>query len=157
MKITQLCYASRRVESEENLLEEIREILIKSRKSNEEKDICGVLYYAKGYFFQCLQGECENIMALYNKIIEDDRHNQIKIVQQKSIQKKCFSMWSMKYVNSTSEINSFFESQGICGFKPHEVSEEMIDEFLNIILMHSEFKIDNINKGFMNRGYSNYF
>lgn len=157
MKITQLCYASKRVESEENLLEELREILVKSRSNNEKNDICGVLYYAKGYFFQCIQGEYENIMALYNKIRKDDRHNQIKLVQHKSIQERCFYKWSMKYVNSNSELNSFFENQGICSFQPHEVSEKMIDEFLSIILNYVEAEPTGLAQGFMKRGYTGYF
>ena len=83
MKITQLCYASKRIESEYTLLDDLREILVKSRQYNEEQNICGVLYYAHGYYFQCIQGEYEPIMNLYHKIIKDNRHNEIKLVQHK--------------------------------------------------------------------------
>lgn len=157
MKITQLCYASKRIESEYTLLDDLREILVKSRQYNEEQNICGVLYYAHGYYFQCIQGEYESIMNLYHKIIKDNRHNEIKLVQHKSIEKKCFSHWSMKYVQPNTTLDNFFINSGMNSFQPFEVTEKIIDEFLSIITQQSQIPKEINNQGFMNRGYSSYF
>lgn len=116
-----------------------------------------MLYYAQGYFFQCIQGEYEIIIALYNKIIKDNRHNQIKLIQHKSIDKKCFSKWTMKYVNQNTNLNKYFLDEGLKGFQPHKLSEKMIDNFLNIILNEAESTPSMRIQGFMNRGYIGYF
>lgn len=157
MKITQLCYASKRIENEYTLLEDLREILVKSRDFNSKYDICGVLYYAHGYYFQCIEGEYDTIISLYNKIIKDSRHNEIKLVQHKSIEKKCFSKWSMKYVQQNTKLDHFFIKSGINSFQPFEITEKMIDEFLWVIIQQSQIEKEIINQGFMNRGYSSYF
>lgn len=157
MKIIQLCYASKRVDHGNDLLDDLREILIKSRLYNKEKNICGVLYYAHGYYFQCIQGEAESIIELYSKIIKDYRHNEIKLIQNKLIEKKCFNKWAMKYVQPNTKLNNFFITSGFNCFRPHKVNEKIMDDFLNIILEQVESKSEVSNQGFMSRGYSHYF
>ena len=157
MKITQLCYASKRIESEYTLLDDLREILVKSRYYNAKNDICGVLYYAHGYYFQCLQGKYESILAFYHKIIQDTRHGEIKLIQHKSIEKRSFQQWSMKYVQSDTQLSDFFINAGMNCFKPLEVTEKMIDNFIDIILKQTITEKKIKNQGFMNRGYSNCF
>lgn len=157
MKTTQLCYASKRVESEYTLIEDLRDILVKSRDYNSENNICGVLYYAHGYYFQCIQGEFTSLIKLYNKILLDERHSDIKLIQHKSIREPCFYKWSMKYVQQNTELDNFFLEIGNNKFKPLNVTEKKIDEFINIILSYSEVEKENFNSGFINRGYSGYF
>ncbi len=50
MKI-QLCYASTRNLQSEDLLQDLNDILTIARDFNSRHDICGVLYYADGSFF----------------------------------------------------------------------------------------------------------
>lgn len=157
MNITQLCYASKRIESEYTLLDDLREILVKSRDYNAKNDICGVLYYAHGYYFQCVQGKYESVIALYHKIIQDTRHSEIKLIQHKSIEKRCFEQWSMKYVQQDTELSDFFINTGMNCFRPLEVTEKMIDNFIDSIFKHKLTKKEIANQGFMNRGYCNYF
>lgn len=46
----QLCYASTRVETEQDLLQDLSDILAIARKFNYEHQIYGALYYAHGKF-----------------------------------------------------------------------------------------------------------
>ena len=165
MKTTQLCYASKRIESEYTLLEDLRDILVQAREYNNKNNICGVLYYAHGYYFQCIQGSFTSIMTLYNKILNDNRHGEIKLVQHKSIEKKCFEEWSMKYVQPDTKLNNFFIRADINCFEPSNIPEKVIDEFLDIILQnsksntktHTNTKNQTSKQGFMSTGYSGYF
>ena len=163
MKTTQLCYASKRIESEYTLLEDLRDILVQSREYNQKHNICGVLYYAHGYYFQCLQGTFTSLMTLYDKILQDNRHSEIKLIQHKSIEKKSFEEWSMKYVQPDTQLNNFFIRADINCFEPSNIPEKIIDEFLDIILQNSNsnsnsnIKNQTFNQGFMSRGYSGYF
>lgn len=62
--LIQLCYASERVEHlNSDLLEDLSNILTKSKLFNQEQQIFGVLYYANGFFFQCLEGEKSQVEA----------------------------------------------------------------------------------------------
>lgn len=154
----QLCYASKRMPTDNTLIDDIREILIKSRQYNAQAGICGVLYYAKGFYFQCLQGDIELVNCLFNKISSDDRHNEVKIIQKKNINELCFNEWSMKYVQEDTALNQFFIDNQIGSFNPLILSNELIDELLTVILVAPEKKVfQKLKSGYLNRGYSNYF
>lgn len=157
-KLIQLCYASKRTETENTLVDDIREILIKSRRFNSESGVCGVLYYAKGYYFQCLQGESNSIWALFNTIKKDIRHSEVKILQEKKIDKLTFTKWSMKYVQEDTSLNYFFIDNNLGYFKPLDVHDSLIDEFLKTALTLPDKPVFSKSRsGFKNRGYSNFF
>ncbi len=60
-----LCYASTRAEHQNDLLQEISDILATARQFNAAQHINGVLYYAEGHFFQCLEGEQQQLASNY--------------------------------------------------------------------------------------------
>ncbi|MFC2995710.1 BLUF domain-containing protein [Acinetobacter sichuanensis] len=156
--LIQLCYASVRVEGENDLLLDLSDILVTARNFNAENSIFGVLYYADGSFFQCLEGQVEDVLALFQKIQQDKRHHQVQQFAIKEISEITFKQWSMKYVNSNTKIANFFKSIGLNKFEPHHLNSENIHEFLKILL-----KTANTEKpikpsiGYQNRGYQNYF
>ncbi len=51
----QLCYASERIESEQELLQDLSDILATARKFNLQHQIHGVLYYSHGKFSSALK------------------------------------------------------------------------------------------------------
>ncbi len=50
----------------------------------------GVLYYADGYFFQCLEGEDPVLELLVEKLRKDSRHREIMIYGLKAIDQNTF-------------------------------------------------------------------
>ena len=92
MKI-QLCYASTRNLQSEDLLQDLNDILTIARDFNSRHDICGVLYYADGSFFQCLQGEKEVVEALFANICKDERHCEIISFEIMEIEETKFKYW----------------------------------------------------------------
>lgn len=70
-----ICYISTStVEFTDNDIEEQME---KWCKNNLKRDIKGVLLYSQGHFFQVLEGEKKVVLALFNEIRQDTRHNNI--------------------------------------------------------------------------------
>ncbi|WP_180122717.1 BLUF domain-containing protein [Acinetobacter sp. YH12086] len=154
----QLCYASTRVEQQFDLIQDLSDILVRARSFNTEQRIFGVLYYAEGRFFQCLQGEQAALEQLFQLIAKDTRHRDIVRYPDQNIDQIDFSKWSMKYVNRHSEIASLFQRFGYSSFQPDVLNLEQIQAFLTTLL-----RLENVEQpvkldlGYKNRGYQHYF
>lgn len=78
---------------------EIENIATISQTNNSREGITGVLLSCNGIFFQILEGDEENIDRLYEKILKDDRHNQILCLKSElSVTKRRFPEWSMESI-----------------------------------------------------------
>lgn len=154
--LIRLCYASQYQNTELGLLEDLRAILVTAREFNAEHEICGVLYYAKEHFFQCLEGEEQQVKAIYEKICMDTRHTVMKCFEIENIQQCRFSQWSMKYVKPDTAISKFFKKQDILGFKPQNLVQQQLPEFIHLLLQADSLSINKTKQG-KYRGYQNYF
>lgn len=74
---------------------EITQILEACRKNNLAKDITGVLLYSDTQFVQYLEGEYQEIIALYDHIKKDDRHQKAVMVSSCAIAERSFPSWQM--------------------------------------------------------------
>jgi hypothetical protein len=100
--LVQLLYASRSVN---HLSAELMDaILQSSRKNNPANGITGVLCHSGEVFLQVLEGGREHVNALYSRIITDNRHQQVTLLQYEEITERCFSGWTMGQVN-LSKVN----------------------------------------------------
>ena len=154
----QLCYASERIESEQELLQDLSDILSVARKFNKEHQIHGVLYYSHGKFFQCLEGESEVIENLFDRICRDSRHHQLLRFKDGSVKRPHFSEWSMKYVHKHSEISSLFSCLGLDQFEPHALQQEQMGGFLELLYRLDENQVNLASpQGYKQRGYIPYF
>lgn len=77
----------------------LEDILAKSRKNNQLKDITGVLLYSDNRFLQYLEGDKEEIFSLYKKIAKDSRHQQVNLLYNVPIGGRIFPSWQMGYKN----------------------------------------------------------
>lgn len=90
-------YVSKALESvDEN---EITRILDISQKFNAEHGITGFLLFNNGYFMQLLEGRKTLIDDLLQKIANDKRHTDFKIILRTVNQQRLFDQWSMGYWN----------------------------------------------------------
>lgn len=131
--VRQLCYVSYAKSVQPQLLEDLREILSEARNFNHEHDVHGVLYFADGQFFQCLEGDERIIVSLVEKLKKDQRHHQCKFFDLKVIEQPLFSDWSMKYVSRHSEIQKFFAEQGFEKFDPIQLTQKQMDQLLLLL------------------------
>lgn len=130
----QICYASQSTSvDKKRLLVDLREILTEARHFNYQHDISGVLYFADGYFFQCLEGKSAVLQILVEKLLRDPRHHQVRLFEPKQIEAKQFDSWSMKFVGRHSRVQSILNSMGFEQFTPRLFDQHHVENLLSFL------------------------
>ena len=78
---------------------ELKALLKKARKNNHELDVSGILIFHEGAFFQVLEGPPESVYAIYDRISQDARHDEVKLLLKCEVEERSFPDWSMGFVN----------------------------------------------------------
>jgi hypothetical protein len=91
----------------EKLMQEhdLLDILDKSKASNLEHDVTGMLLYLEGRFLsrdegrfmQVLEGREEDVKSIFEKIKNDKRHHDIIVLEQSAFSQRNFETWSMGF------------------------------------------------------------
>lgn len=95
IQLVYLSFAS--TEFKEKVEKGINDILDIARDFNSSKNITGMLLYRSGVFLQLLEGDEQEVKALYGKIALDSRHEGIKVVVNQQNNERVFEHWSMAY------------------------------------------------------------
>lgn len=75
-------------------------ILTQSRKNNPETGVTGVLCVCHGgVFIQALEGGRVEVNQLYSKVLRDDRHTDVTLLEYAEISERRFSGWRMGRVD----------------------------------------------------------
>lgn len=82
------------------------ELLHKARTKNKQLNITGMLIYHDREIMQLLEGDKENVEALYRTICEDKRHTSLDVLYQGDIEHRSFSDWSMAFKRLDEEVIS---------------------------------------------------
>lgn len=92
-------------------------LLMICRTHNSARNITGILLYANQTFFQVLEGEAEEIEALFEKIKRDPRHRDVTVLEKSQISERQFPYWSMGFEKIRPQefehidgLNHFFEN-----------------------------------------------
>ena len=93
-KVKQLIYVSRPTNFSNATL---KNILRSSKENNFELKITGLLICRADFFFQFLEGPKDAVDELYNKILDDKRHFDIKKLRQKNVNARIFEFLYMEY------------------------------------------------------------
>ena len=100
--IVRCVYASR---ASTNLTSAVVEnILERSRTNNPASGITGVLCYSGDVFIQVLEGGRDEVCELYNSIVRDQRHSNVRMLIFEEIRERKFCNWTMGHVD-LSKIN----------------------------------------------------
>ena len=76
---------------------ELKDLLNLARVNNASKSITGMLLYCNSYFIQLLEGNKEDLLALFLIIAADKRHTDIQKVLGSEMLAPQFPDWSMGY------------------------------------------------------------
>ena len=111
-KLKRLGYVSRSVADDKaSVPAELPRIVIQSRRFNHAHGITGFLTWRNGYYFQALEGESLAVESLFEKIRQDNRHDQIAVVwSENGVQERIFSGWRLKLWSASltcSEVNRY--------------------------------------------------
>lgn len=74
-------------------------ILEQSRKNNPALGITGLLCATQDLFIQVIEGGRDEVCDLFNAIVRDDRHQQVRILIYEEISERQFGNWTMAQVN----------------------------------------------------------
>lgn len=74
-------------------------ILAQSRTHNPKHGITGVLCYSDDLFLQVLEGGRDEVCELYNTIVRDNRHSNVRILSFLEITERRFGAWTMGHVD----------------------------------------------------------
>ena len=88
-----LIYSSRPFGFDQNTL---NGILVTSIDNNKKGHITGALICRSDLYLQYLEGPTETIDETFDKIKQDDRHVEVKILKEGMHSKRLFPRWSMR-------------------------------------------------------------
>ena len=74
-------------------------ILAQSQDGNQTKGITGILCFSDDLFLQVLEGGRDTVCELFNAIVRDDRHKNVRILSYEEIPERRFGGWTMGQVN----------------------------------------------------------
>lgn len=77
-------------------------ILPVSRRNNSLLDVTGVLVCTPQHFVQALEGPDAVVDLLFDKIVKDARHQDIRIIKQRQLPHRQFGAWAMAHDDRTS-------------------------------------------------------
>lgn len=71
-----------------------------ARSRNKKAGITGALLITDHYFVQALEGDEAAVRALYEHISKDERHDNVTLVDEQSVESRLFSRWAMAQVSA---------------------------------------------------------
>lgn len=99
--IVRLTYISRY--NDDNPNGEVTRILAQAQENNERNGITGALVFNHNYFLQSIEGARPVINELLRKLVEDDRHHALQIIECREVEQRHWNKWSMKYLIPSDE------------------------------------------------------
>lgn len=75
----------------------LRSLLDHARTHNLQYGITGFLIYCHGSFFQVVEGEQQVLDRLYNNLLGDDRHRDLRRLYYRALARRDFAEWSMAF------------------------------------------------------------
>jgi hypothetical protein len=80
--------------------ETVDRILHGSRRRNSKADITGCLLFSGRMFAQVLEGPADAVQSLQDRIARDERHNRVRVVLTRDVQRRSYESWAMAYLYS---------------------------------------------------------
>lgn len=75
----------------------LEEVLAHARARNTADGLTGLLVHRSGRFMQLLEGPYDAVLATYQRILADDRHDAVRLLAEESVHTRRFPDWSMAY------------------------------------------------------------
>jgi len=93
--LDRLIYASQAVGSPDEA--GLVELLAVSRDRNASADVTGMLVYAERSFMQMIEGPADAITDTYGRIVNDDRHEAVRLLLHDDVDQRLFPAWTMGF------------------------------------------------------------
>ena len=77
---------------------EVSRILAQAQQNNTYNGITGALIFNHNYFLQSIEGARPVINNLLRKLVQDNRHFSLQVIECTEIEQRRWDKWSMKYL-----------------------------------------------------------
>ena len=121
-------------------LNDIAEVAI---ARNQADNITGILCYGNGYFFQCVEGSEQALTNLKNRLLVDDRHKDLKILDFSAIDERRFEGWSLRSITLERWMVNEPRLKSFMPFRPDSWEPNEWQQFLDILQEHYEEQQEN--------------
>ncbi len=128
--------------SNASTLNDIAEVSI---KHNKVDNITGILCYGNGYFLQYVEGSEQALTNLKNRLLIDNRHKDLKILDFSVLSERRFSNWSLRSITLERWMVSEPKLKGFMPFQPNSWEANEWQEFLEIMQQHYEDQQENVD------------
>lgn len=133
MDLYQLVYISRITSaglSNPSTLNDISEVAIEHNQAN---NITGILCYGNGCFLQCVEGSEQVLTNLKNRLLVDDRHKELEILDFSDITARRFSGWSLRSITLERWMIKEPKLKKLMPFKPYDWAKSEWQQFLDVV------------------------
>jgi hypothetical protein len=107
MNLTQLIYVSKATQLMGML--SLTRILDSSVRWNETHELTGVLFYDNGHFCQLLEGDKYEILNVWERISNDNRHHILRRLEFAAIEKRSYPDWKLRFYGAEQITQHFKE------------------------------------------------
>lgn len=112
MRLTRLIYFSEN-QLGKRMLGDLNKILEASQRNNEMADLTGALLFDELWFVQILEGDREAVSATLRRIIDDERHANLTIMDARPVEKRQFGNWWMGLSFLRGDMSALYLKHGI--------------------------------------------
>lgn len=135
MELIKLIYVS--TVSDAFSLSSVDEILVAAQRNNGEKGITGILYYNHKYFMQYLEGDKQEVELIYKRILEDNRHYNVLLLDKSALDERRFGCWSMAYLLQSEILKTLnFYFMDSPEFNPYRLDAQSANELITELRSH---------------------
>jgi len=105
--------------------------LDKARTNNARSGITGMLFFNRQYFLQSIEGPRTLINRLLIKLIADNRHYDLQIIECDDIEERIWPSWAMNYATpSKANTALYLKYSNTTSFNPFLLSANSARSFL---------------------------
>lgn len=118
---------------------EVSRILAQAQQNNTYNGITGALIFNHNYFLQSIEGARPVINDLLRKLVKDDRHFSLQVIECSEIEQRRWDRWSMKYLipSEDNKEHSLKFSAGT-NFNPYLMSTNQIMMLIDALSKQQE-------------------
>ena len=98
----------------------------------------GIIYYGNNYFLNYFESSREDIAQHKIDALAYPTYHASKIIYEKGIPERRFNSWTMRYTQNDALVQQFFAKHGWTSFNPYLLKDELLDEFIAIIMTYAD-------------------
>lgn len=95
------------------MIGDLNAIMDASNRNNEKAGITGALLFDTLWFVQILEGEREAVSATLSRIIGDERHDKITVMEGRPVKDRCFANWWMGLGVLRGDNSALYQRHGL--------------------------------------------